>query len=91
MQKVINQYEIRTVDVNDQEHFFIIRAEDEGSAFNTLLGLYPVFFKHLGITLTAEDVLQLDDMSVREFNRAINKNVLLDFNKQLMQDLDELR
>jgi hypothetical protein len=91
MQKVINQYEIRTVDSHDQENFFIIRAKDEGSAFNALLGIYPKVFKHLDITLLAEDIPEHDDMSVNEFNKSVNKNVLMDFESFFTQDLDDIR
>ena len=91
MPETINQYEIQTVDSQDRENFFIIRAKDEGGAFNSLMELYPVFFKHLGITLTVEAVPQLDDMSVSEFNKQINKTVIMDFNKCLVDQLDELR
>lgn len=88
---MINQYEIRTVDSHDQENFFIIRAKDEGSAFNALLGIYPKVFKHLDITLLAENIDKHDDTPVDEFNKNINETALINFESFFTEDLDNIR
>jgi|TARA_R110001583_G_scaffold46538_5_gene146009 hypothetical protein len=88
---MVNQYEIRTVDSHDQENFFIIRAKDEGSAFNALLGIYPKVFKHLDITLLAENIDKHDDTPVDEFNKNTNKEALINFESFFTEDLDNIR
>lgn len=90
---MVNQYEIRTVDSHDQENFFIIRAKDEGSAFNALLGIYPKVFKHLDITLLAENIDKHDDtpVDVDEFNKNINETALINFESFFTKDLDNIR
>jgi len=89
MKDIINQYEIRTVDSNSMENFFIIRAKDESGAFDALFSLTYTTYDFVGITLTLEDVLPLDDMSVEEFNKITNSNRCLHISHK--NDLDDVR
>ena len=89
MKGIINQYEIRTVDSNSMENFFIIRAKDESGAFDALSSLTHSTYEFVGITLTLEDVPPLDDMSVEKFNKITNANRCLHVSHK--NDLDDVR
>jgi|TARA_R100000789_G_scaffold81251_1_gene76502 hypothetical protein len=89
MKDTINQYEVRTVDSDHMENFFIIRAKDESGAFDALSSLTHSTYEFVSITLTLEDVPPLDDMSIEEFNKITNSNRCLHISHK--NDLDDVR
>jgi len=48
-------------------------------------------FKHLDITLLAENIDKHDDTPVDEFNKNTNKEALINFESFFTEDLDNIR